>query len=199
MSSIYVAQQPAVDPSRPRRLGLPLLVLAASLATGACASPPARPPMQRSAAPPSTRVYFYPTAGQSPAQQDRDRYECYLWAVKQTGFDPGQPQPMAPPGVTVVPMPPPSSGTVAGAATGAVIGAAVSRPREAGEGALVGAVAGALIGASSDAARQEQADRLQQRYNNEGAAQREAVADQQAQNYRRAMAACLEGRGYMIR
>ncbi|MCI0506751.1 MAG: hypothetical protein L0Z73_11675 [Gammaproteobacteria bacterium] len=41
---------------------------------------------------PTTTVYFYPTRGQSEQQQDRDRYECYMWAVKQTGFDPGQAQ-----------------------------------------------------------------------------------------------------------
>jgi hypothetical protein len=40
---------------------------------------------------PDTRVYVYPTAGQSEAQLDRDRYECHLWAVLQSGFDPTQP------------------------------------------------------------------------------------------------------------
>ena len=39
---------------------------------------------------PTTTLYFYPTKGQSKEQQTRDRYECYRWAVKQTGFDPGQ-------------------------------------------------------------------------------------------------------------
>jgi hypothetical protein len=198
MSSTHIMEQPAIDLSYPRRFRLPLLVSVASLALGACASPPARPLVQRIAPPPSTQVYFYPTSGQSPARQDRDRYECYLWAVKQTGFDPGQPQPTTPPGVVVVPTAPPGTGTIMGAATGAVIGAAVSRPRRAGEGALVGAVAGALIGASSDAARQEQADRLQENYN-ERAAQRTAIADRQAQNFRRAMTACLVGRGYTVR
>lgn len=33
-------------------------------------------------------VYVYPREGQSPEQQDRDRYECHRWAVDQTGFDP---------------------------------------------------------------------------------------------------------------
>ena len=29
--------------------------------------------------------------GRSPEQQDRDRYDCHLWAVKQSGFDPSAP------------------------------------------------------------------------------------------------------------
>ena len=37
-------------------------------------------------------IYVYPAKGQSQAQQDRDRYECHSWAVKQTGFDPSRPQ-----------------------------------------------------------------------------------------------------------
>ena len=38
--------------------------------------------------PPETNVYFYPVRGQSPEQQDRDKYECNTWAVQQSGFDP---------------------------------------------------------------------------------------------------------------
>jgi hypothetical protein len=34
-------------------------------------------------------VIAYPAQGQSDEQRDRDRYDCYLWAVQQTGFDPG--------------------------------------------------------------------------------------------------------------
>ena len=37
-------------------------------------------------------IYVYPAKGQSQEQQDRDRYECHSWAVKQTGFDPSRPQ-----------------------------------------------------------------------------------------------------------
>jgi hypothetical protein len=29
-----------------------------------------------------------PNSGQSAEQQAKDRYECYRWAVDQTGFDP---------------------------------------------------------------------------------------------------------------
>ena len=37
-----------------------------------------------------TTVYAYPSQGQSAEQADRDRYECYQWAVDHTGFDPSR-------------------------------------------------------------------------------------------------------------
>ena len=33
-------------------------------------------------------VIAYPTNGQSPAQVQQDGYDCYRWAVQQSGFDP---------------------------------------------------------------------------------------------------------------
>jgi len=33
-------------------------------------------------------VFVYPKQGQTDEQRDRDRYDCYLWAVDQTHFDP---------------------------------------------------------------------------------------------------------------
>lgn len=146
---------------------------------------------------PPTQVFFYPTSGQSPQQQDRDRYECYLWSVKQTGFDPSQPMVAKNLRVEVIPMPPPGHDTAVGAVSGALIGAAVSHPRDAGSGAVIGAVAGAVIGAASDASRQEQAARIQERYDQRDAKQ-VAQLERRAQDYRRAMAACLEGRGYAV-
>ena len=162
----------------------------------ACVSAPPRPMHQpASAAPPSTEVYFYPTKSQSAAQQDRDRYECYLWAVKQTGFDPSAPQLAPHMRVRVVPGPPPGADIATGAAAGAVLGAVVSPPRQAPEGAVIGAIAGAAVGAASEAARREQAEQAQAHLD-----QRQAAGlEQQASSYRRAMAACLEGRGYTVK
>ena len=37
------------------------------------------------------KVFLYPKNGQSADQQARDRYECYRFAVAQTGFDPMHP------------------------------------------------------------------------------------------------------------
>lgn len=36
----------------------------------------------------NTELFVYPKNNQSPEQVSRDRYECYLWAVNETGFDP---------------------------------------------------------------------------------------------------------------
>jgi hypothetical protein len=57
---------------------------------GVDAPPPASPA-------PATPVYTYPAAGQSAEQQQLDRYECYRWAVSQTGFDPTRGLDGAPP------------------------------------------------------------------------------------------------------
>lgn len=187
---------------RSGHLGWWLLVLTVILTLGACATSERERVVQRDGAYPEralppTRVYFYPTAGQSAAQQDRDRYECHLWAVRQTGFDPSLPLPAPSPRVEVIASPPPGHDTALGAVTGAVLGAAVSHPRQAGEGALVGAVAGAVIGAASDASRQERAETIQRRYDQRDTP-RTAQLERQAQDYRRAMSACLEGRGYAV-
>jgi hypothetical protein len=180
-----------------QRIRIAALAAACGVAMAGCVAPPraAQPPP--APVPASTEVYFYPTAGQSESQQDRDRYECYLWAVKQTGYDPGQRQLAPHQRVVVEPRPPPGVGTAVGAVTGAAIGAAVSPPRDAAGGAVVGAVAGAVLGAASDASRQAQAEDVQRRYDRVDRA-RYAEAERRAQEYRRAMQACLEGRGYAV-
>lgn len=179
-------------------LRIPLL--AALLMLGACVvhGPAASAgPEPEEVEPPSTQVYFYPKAGQSQEQQDRDRYECYLWAVDQTGFDPSNPKLAPHQRVNVVPRPPAGRATAAGAVSGAVIGAAVSRPGNKAGGAVIGAIAGATLGAMSDAAREERARQIQEHYD-QADAERDALVERQAQDYRRAMAACLEGRGYSV-
>ena len=35
-------------------------------------------------------LYVFPAKGQSQEQTERDKYECYQWAKRQTGFDPMQ-------------------------------------------------------------------------------------------------------------
>jgi hypothetical protein len=37
---------------------------------------------------PGTSVVAYPKAGETAEEQARDRYDCYQFAVAQTGFDP---------------------------------------------------------------------------------------------------------------
>ena len=147
--------------------------------------------------PPRTTVFAYPERGQSADAQARDRYECHEWAVHQSGFDPSQPQRPQP--VTDYrgrPERPRGDRVVGGAVTGAVVGAAVSSPRHTGSGAAAGAIAGAVLGAAAESAdanarRQDQADR-----NAEAAAA--AAQDSPGDDYRRAITACLQARGYRV-
>jgi hypothetical protein len=141
-------------------------------------------------------IYVYPSKGQTDAQLDRDRYECHGWAYKQTGYDPSAPH--APhQQVQVVAMPADHRGAVGGAMTGAVLGAAVSRPRDAAQGAVVGAVAGAVLGSVSDSARARELAGGSRPTAAEEAEQ--ARLEKQALDYRRAISACLEGRGYTVK
>lgn len=178
-----------------------VIVLGMACTMAACASQPvmhAEPVDEDTPQPPSIQVYFYPLQGQGAEQQDRDRYQCYLWAKQQTGFDPSAPMLAPHQRVEVIPQPAPGSDAAAGAVAGAIIGAVITAPHDSAQGAVAGAMAGAIIGAASDAARQEQAQRIQTHMDRQ-AALRQAQIEQKASDYRRAMSACLEGRGYSVR
>jgi len=172
---------------------LRLTVPGIALSLAACVAPPPRAVAEVPSAPPPTDVYVYPNQGQSDAQLDRDRYECNTWAVKQSRYDPSEVHAEAQ-RVHVIAGSPPGANTAVGAVGGAVVGSVLAGPRDAGAGALVGAVAGAIMGAASDSAQQDQAARTQARYD-----ARTAAAEQRAQDYRRAISACLEGRGYTVK
>jgi outer membrane lipoprotein SlyB len=177
--------------------GLAAVLVAAGIA--GCATPPARIVRTAVAAPPPpTQVVFYPAQGQSPALQDRDRYECYRWAAGQSAFDPSSPHVAPHQRVEVVQDSAPGADPATGAMTGAIVGAAVSRPRAAAGGAFVGAVAGALLGAASEASAAAQTQRLQESADRQESRQT-AEIDREAGAFRRAMSACLEGRGYTVR
>jgi hypothetical protein len=45
-------------------------------------------PGSSSGPPKGPKVFLYPKNGQTPDQQARDRYDCYRFAVAQSGFDP---------------------------------------------------------------------------------------------------------------
>ena len=146
---------------------------------------------------PMTQVYFYPKEGQTTEQQSRDHYECYNWAMQQTGFDPSQSSIPPERRVKVVPMPPPGHDTAVLAIAGAVLGALIAGPRHAGAGALIGAGSGAVVGAASDVSRQQQAQQMEEAYVNRDQAL-DARYEGKASDFRRAMSACLEGRGYSV-
>jgi hypothetical protein len=177
--------------------GLAALV-AASLLAG-CVIAPTRhpyrygPPPAPAAAVDLPPMYFYPERGQAEPQQDRDRYECYRLAVRDSGVDPG---------LTRVsrawsPPPPPArrdgAEVVGGAATGAIVGAVVSSPRQAGPNAVIGAVFGALLGAVAQESRAQAVEAAQARH-----AEAAARARLPLDNFRRAMSACMQSRGYTV-
>lgn len=151
-------------------------------------APPAPPPQP-------TKVYFYPLQGQNDSQQDRDRYECYSWAVRQTGFDPSRHEAPVEQRAAVVPSRSPGQAIGAAAAVGAVIGAIAAGPGNTAEGAVVGAMAGTVVGSAAAAAERNDAGRAS-RYR---PARSDRRFDQQAGEFRRAMSACLEGRGYSVK
>ncbi len=83
-------------------------------------------------------LMIFPSADQSPEQQEQDKFACYGWAKDQAGFDP-----MAPPTATE---PPPQQqakkggvgrGLVRGAAIGGIVGDSCDSARR---GAAAGAV-----------------------------------------------------------
>ncbi len=150
-------------------------------------------------------LIIYPSKGQSEKQQSRDRYECHTWAVKQTGFDPTNPQ-MAQSNVAAAPPPPqaeaPQGGLVRGAARGAAIGAVGGAiAGDAGKGAAIGAATGALFGGfrRRDQRRRQQAQQQQyQQQQRQVQQQQTQAANQRRNGYNRAMSACLTGRGYTV-
>jgi Glycine-zipper domain len=134
--------------------------------------------------------YVYPAKGQSQAQQDKDRYECHTWATQQTGFDPSNPQSSnaSASGQYQPSQPHVVKGAGRGAALGAVGGAIAG---DAGKGAAAGAAMGGLAGGF-----RRRDERRQQA--NAQASDTSAAASNQRTSYNRAMAACLQGRGYTV-
>ena len=177
---------------------LSLLVAAAVLT--ACASTPGPRPVAAPAEPPPppvslTKVYFYPTQGQSEAQQDRDRYECHNWSVRQTSFDPSRHLPPGELRATVVPAPSKEQSIGAAAAVGAVIGAIAADRGDTAQGAVIGAIAGAALGSVAANAEKSEVRRVEQQQSVRGYGRYE----KEAAEFRRAMSACLEGRGYSVK
>jgi hypothetical protein len=158
----------------------------------ACVTPPPRA-YRVPAPPPPQRVFVYPAHGQSPEQTERDRYECHTWAVQQTGVDPSRADASAYERVIVQPSTPPGANTAGGAIAGGIIGALIGGPRNAGAGLIIGAATGAVVGSAVDANAQAEARQTQQQIN-QSAAEGRARADA----YRRAIGACLQGRGYTV-
>ncbi|MGD2076389.1 MAG: glycine zipper domain-containing protein [Gammaproteobacteria bacterium] len=138
-------------------------------------------------------MFVYPAEGQSAEQQEKDKFACYSFAKGQTGFDP-----MAPPTTSTAPpqAEAPQGGVGRGAARGALGGAAIGAiTGDTKQGLKIGAASGALLGGMrrSDQKRREEHNRQQWEQ------QEVANYSRNRDNYNRAYAACLEGRGYTVK
>jgi hypothetical protein len=157
----------------------------------------------------------YPAKNQTAQQQQKDTGECAAWAKQTTGIDPVV-LASTPTTVAAPPPPPPAQtqpagpsgerarGAARGAAAGAVIGEVANN--DADEGAAVGAAAGVVAAGSRERrerreGEQHAAQQQQQQAEQQKAAQQQAEAKKQEQlsTYNRANAACLEGRGYVLK
>ncbi len=131
-------------------------------------------------------LLIYAAQGQDQDQQDLDEVQCRRFATERTGFDPRQ----TPTATTARPQ---SQGSaVGGAARGALLGTAVGAiTGNVGRGAAAGAAGGGLLGGM----RRQDTNRQQQQW-----AQQESANYQRNRNeFNRAFAVCLEGRGYTVR
>ena len=132
-------------------------------------------------------LFPFPTNDQSQQQQKVDEFECYKWAMEQTGIDP-----LNLPKVEVEIQSGPTGGAVRGAARGAAAGAAIGAiTGDAGQGAAVGAAAGGMAGRRGG--KQAQAQQNQQAQANAAAAEAETK-----NTFKKAFSACLSGKGYTI-
>lgn len=131
-------------------------------------------------------LYVYPQKQQSATQQLTDEQQCYGDAKTQTGFDPNAT-------TTAAKTQKPSSGSDHAAAKGALRGATVSRAMggEPGQGAARGAILGSARAKRKEKQQAEQADKQ---------ADAKKTPEQQKQDdFKRAMSACLDARGYSVR
>lgn len=163
----------------------PAVLIVACASVAAC-TVVARGAQAQPAARPATPV-IYPAKGQSAAQQDKDKYECYDWARRESGFDPVA----SPQGGMAGPAAAPADAT-GGMVRGALGGAAVAElgDHDAGRGAAVGALGATLL----SRARQAQAAQARQQQ----ARQQQAGPGAQRSVYERAFGACLHARGYTL-
>ncbi|MFL5813932.1 MAG: glycine zipper family protein [Bdellovibrionia bacterium] len=135
------------------------------------------------------QLMVYPKEGQSSQQQSQDKAECYSWAQQQLGYDPqtllNQSQQAGTAGQSQ------QGSAVRGAGRGAAagaIGGAIGG--DAGKGAAIGAGVGGAAGAR----RRNQAEREQEQAHQQANAQ----IQQKMNNFNKAQATCLNGKGYSV-
>ncbi|MFT5789496.1 MAG: hypothetical protein ACI8SJ_001612 [Shewanella sp.] len=146
--------------------------------------------------------YVFPEKGQTAEQQKADEASCDTWAVTESGYNPSQPQTATAPAATPTPEQGAERGSgirgaVSGAATGAVVAEIGDDDRSdaAASGAAVGAVAGRRQSRRQNANEADQQAATQQ----QAQAEVQTSNTQGAEEFNRARAACLEGKGYSVK
>jgi hypothetical protein len=144
-------------------------------------------------------LMIYPAKGQSQDQMEKDKFECYSWAKKESGFDP-----MKMPTATAPPPPKQATSSTAGGAVrggvgggllGAGVGAIAGGRKGARKGVLIGGLSGGAIGGVRSSSQQKQDRQARKQWEQQ-------QADQymhQRNTYNRAYSACLEGKGYTVK
>jgi len=137
----------------------------------------------------NANMYIYPAKGQSQEKQEQDEYACHNWAVDQTGVDPMKLAEAATSttDTTVSTSGSTASGAAHGAALGAIGGAISGNP---GKGAAIGAMAGGVFG--------HRQARRQIDEQHEAEEQQKAQMRKALNQYDKAYATCLSGRGYTV-
>lgn len=137
----------------------------------------------------SMKMFVYPSKGQSHQQQKKDEFECYKWAVDQSGIDP-----LDLPKVEAAPVETgPTGGGIVGGAKGAAAGAAIGAiAGDAGKGAAIGAIVGGLAG-------RRQGKYAQAEHNQQSQAQAAASEQAMKDSFEKAFTVCIEGKGYTIK
>jgi hypothetical protein len=160
------------------------LLLASVYVPFAAAQTSAQKPVKGMAS--TVGLYVYPQKQQSATQQLTDEQQCYGNAKTQTGFDPNATTAGAK-------TPKPSSSDDHAAAKGAVRGATISRATggDPGHGAARGAILGSARAKRKEKEQAEQADKQ--------AAAKKTQQQQKQDDFKRAMSACLDARGYSVR
>jgi hypothetical protein len=137
----------------------------------------------------------YPAKGQSPAQQQSDDGECYIWAKGNTGIDPAAVA-TAPAPASPAPAPAaPGGERVAGALRGAAVGGIIDGGEGAAKGAAVGVVAGGARAQKNKQTQQAQQQQAQQAQQASAQSSKQATID----TFYRAHSACMEARGYTVK
>lgn len=131
-------------------------------------------------------LYVYPQKQQSATQQLTDEQQCFGSATTQTGYDPNA-------STTAAKATKPSSSNDHAAAKGALRGATMSRAvgGDPGQGAARGAILGSVRSRRKDKEQVQPADKKVDAAKNQ--------QQQKQDNFKRAMSACLDARGYSVR